>query len=234
MWLKAHGSEVAAWLAGLSLVVASLLYLGALNQRVQNTHERIDRLVEQINTLNQRLDNALHEIDAAKRQAVAEVRALTVPQDNPVIFADGRLASGYNMGVNTSGGRTNWVSINQGAVCMAYPGGDLWGAVFITVGESTDPPRPGRDLSRYQRLSLELRAGRGRDSVLVGMKDSTDPDDGSETKVPVRDLSTDWKTYTVPLTTFRTADLRSIYIPAEFVFGHEPATVCFRKIQLLP
>jgi len=118
----------------------------------------------------------------------------------------------------------------------AYPRGQDWGSVFITFGEPKASSRPGQDLSSYKTLSLELRGEKGGERVSVGLKDSSDRDDGRETKIPVSELTTDWSTFTFPLADFTTADLTKLYIVTEFVF--EPSipdeTVCFRNIQYLP
>ena len=146
------------------------------------------------------------------------------------------LASGYDMGVDTSGGRTSWVTDMNGHMCMAYPSGQAWGAVFITVGEPTDTDRPSQDLSNYQTLSLELRGEDGGEQVWIGLKDNTDLDDGEEKKIPVSNLTTNWQTFTFSLSSFYTADLTRLYVVTEFVFDSEmpTETICFRNIQYLP
>lgn len=226
--------NIAVIISIISLLVGGLFYLGKLDERVKSTHERMDRLVEQMNVITARLDKQIDAIDAAKNEAISEIRALTSPQSNPHIFSNGKLTSGYDMGVNSSGGRTNWAILQDGYICMAYPPSQSWGAVFITVGKPTDYSRPAKNISRYQMLSVELRGAHGGESVLIGLKDSTDPDDGSETKVPISDLATEWKTYQIPLSRFSTADLKRIYTITEFVFENQPQTVCFRTIKLLP
>ena len=152
-------------------------------------------------------------------------------QDDPRVFVDGRLAPGYDMGVNTSGGLSNWVTAVDGAICMDYPANQQWGAVFITVGRPRQRPRPGRDLSDYDAILLEIRGEQGGESVEVGLKDNTDPDDGSESKVRLGLSGSDWETHEISLSRFRTADLTNLYVVAEFVFGTTPATVCFRRIE---
>jgi len=118
---------------------------------------------------------------------------------------------------------------------MAYPSGQSFGAVFITVGKPIQPPRPGKDLSKYHQLSVELQGQVGGESVSIGIKDKNQPDDGSETKVPVSGLTTDWKHFTFPLSKFTVADLHKLYVVIEFVFaGGTPATVCARNIQYVP
>jgi hypothetical protein len=152
------------------------------------------------------------------------------------IYMGTELTTGYSMGVDTSGNRTDWVADMNGHICMAYPSGQSWGAVFVTVGEPTHPPRPGQDLSSYATLSLELRGEAGGEQVWVGIKDNTDPDNGRETKVLVTGLTTEWQTVTFPLSGFHSADLANVYVVTEFVFeSTTPAeTVCFRNIQYLP
>ena len=120
---------------------------------------------------------------------------------------------------------------------MSYPGGLDWGAVFITAGPPKEPPRAGQDLSAYNTLSLELRGATGTECVRVGIKDNTDPDDGNETKITRCVSSTDWETFTFPLSEFHTADLTRLYVVTEFVFEQEDAqrqqTVDFRNIEYL-
>jgi hypothetical protein len=119
---------------------------------------------------------------------------------------------------------------------MSYPSGQLWGAVFITVGPPKPPPRSGKDLSDYQTLSLELRGANGGEVVWIGLKDNSDPDNGTETKIQVGPLTTQWQTFTFPLSDFITADLTSLYVVTELVFepGTPAETIDFRHIQYLP
>ncbi|MGZ3630480.1 MAG: hypothetical protein ACXWPS_20385 [Ktedonobacteraceae bacterium] len=147
------------------------------------------------------------------------------------IFVGDTLVTGYDMGMNTSGGLTNWVTVENGEICMAYPSGQSFGSVFITMGKPKQPPRPGKDLSNYQQLSLELRGQVGGESVSIGIKDKNQPDNGSETKVTVSGLTTDWKPFAYSLSKFKGADLHKLYVVIEFVFAGTPATVCARNIQ---
>ena len=116
---------------------------------------------------------------------------------------------------------------------MAYPSGQSWGAVFITAGKAKPQPRPGKDFSNYNQLSLELRGQAGGESVSIGIKDNKQLDDGFETKVPVSSLTTDWKSFAIPLSQFTDADLNNLYVVIEIVFAGTPETVCARNIQYL-
>jgi hypothetical protein len=159
-----------------------------------------------------------------------------VPLQPHWVYYGPRLAEGYDMGVNTSGGRTDWVTDMGGYMRMAYPSGQSWGAVFITVGPPTQPPRPSRNLSAYTRLAIELRGEVGGEDVWIGLKDNTDPDTGTETKILIQNLTTTWQTYTFPLSSFVTADKTRLYVVTEFVFepGTPAETVYFRRVQYLP
>lgn len=74
----------------------------------------------------------------------------------------------------------------------------------------------------------------GGECVEIGIKDNTDPDDGSETKIR-RCVSTDWQVFAFPLAEFSTADLDRLYVVTEFVFEGEDAerrqTVDFQNIR---
>lgn len=164
---------------------------------------------------------------------VSQARLVVEPGGVHPIYRD-KLSSGYDMGVNTSGGVTTWVHRDSSGVCMNYPDGQEWGAVFVTVGKPLDPPRPSRDLSAFKKLTLELRGGSGGESVSIGIKSSSDPDDGSETKILVTGLTKTWTRHEWPLSAFSRADLRHVYIPVEFVFDGPAKMVCFRKVSYLP
>ncbi len=220
----------------LSIVVVAaggLFYLGRLDERVTNARERTEHVEGQINRLAERLDQQLDAIETARDQAIGQIRALSAPQDNPVVFQDGRLSSGYGMGVETSEGSTDWVRVTNEHIRMAYPPGQVWGAVFITVGQPTEPPRPARDFTAFRALSVEIRGDKGGEYVLLGVKDSADPDDGSETKVRLAGLTRDWQRFEIPLSRFRTGDIKTLYVVAEFVFETRPQTVYCRKITFL-
>lgn len=165
--------------------------------------------------------------------SLSALPASTPRSDARVIFGGGKLSDGYDMGIDTSGKRRDWMTQQGDAMCMAYPSGQDWGAVFITVGKAVDVNRPGQDFSKYSKLAIELRGDAASQSVLVGLKDSTNPDNGLETKIPAS-LTPDWKTVEFPLTRFNTADLRRLYVVTEFVFDRTPANVCFRNIQFMP
>ncbi len=161
-------------------------------------------------------------------------RALAQVESRDVLVG-AKLSAGFDMGVNSSEGRRDWLEKNaeEGHFKMAYPSGQSWGAVFITVGKPTAPPRPSRDFSDYQTLSIEMKAEPGTKVIDVGIKTNTQADDGTETKIPVK-LGSEWKTFELPLKKFEGTDTRSLYVVAEFVFADSNAqTVYVRNIKYL-
>jgi len=151
------------------------------------------------------------------------------------IYAGTTLASGYDMGVDTGPGRlSNWVTDQGGFMCMNYPGGQDWGAVFITNGVPQPPGnRLGRNLATFTRLYVELKGLTGNQSVQIGIKDNSDPDNGTETKFTVIP-PLEWQGYSFSLADFGTADLSNLYVMIEFVFGNAAADICFRNVMYLP
>ena len=151
------------------------------------------------------------------------------------IYAGSTLSPGYDMGVDTGPGRlTTWVTDMGDHLCLNYPGGQDWGAVFLTNGPPQPPgSRPGQNLSQYTRLYVELKSETGDQSVQIGIKDNTDPDDGTETKYTITPPAA-WQGYSFHLSDFKTADQSSLYVMTEFVFGSAPADICVRNLMYLP
>src|SRR5439155_3868859 len=62
------------------------------------------------------------------------------------------------------------------------------------------------------------------------IKDANMPDDGAEQKVIVPVFGS-YRTYAIPLDKFNRANLKNIYVVAEFVFSGGQQTVWFRNIR---
>jgi len=151
------------------------------------------------------------------------------PPDYPILTG-ATLASGLSIGLNTSNNRTDWLTTDGTMLIMQYPAGQAWGAVFVTPGPAVPPGnRPGRDMSGCQSLTLEMSGDPG--TIEIGIKDSTQPDDGTETKVQLQ-ITGQWQTYTIPLSRFTRVDLKRVYVLIEFVFGGpQSQTVRVRSIK---
>lgn len=155
----------------------------------------------------------------------------------PQILVNGSLVEGFGMGVDDALQSRNWVSQTSESLKIAYPGGLDWGAVFITVGKDpVPPPRPSKDVSSYTQLEIEMKGASGGECVKIGMKDSNDADDGTETQLAVQ-LTADWKTYPFNLSEFATCQLSQVYVVTEFVFPcpgqNQAQTIDVRTIRFL-
>jgi len=60
-----------------------------------------------------------------------------------------------------------------------------WAAIFYTNSTNALIVKPAKDFSIYAKLKLELRGNKGGELVSIILKDSEDPDDGTETRVPL-------------------------------------------------
>ena len=162
--------------------------------------------------------------------SIASLSVMLGQQTRKDVMVGGKLTAGFDMGVNSSENKTNWLKSEEGQMRMAYPADQSWGAVFITVGKPRQPPRPFRDFSGDNTLTVEMKGGVGGEQLEIGVKTNTQADDGSETKLPVK-LTSEWKAYRFSLDRFDGADLGKLYVVTEFVFsGGDAATVFVRNI----
>ncbi len=147
----------------------------------------------------------------------------------------GGLETGFSLGIETSEHQHEWLTAQNGGLLLTYPAHQQWGGMFIVVGQS-EPlgHRPSLDLSRYHSLLVDLRAGADGQCIALGIKDRTQPDDGSEIRVQ-RCLRTEWTTVVLPLSLFTNVDLTHVYVVFELVLqGPSSATVEVRNIRYSP
>ncbi|MFT3892761.1 MAG: SUMF1/EgtB/PvdO family nonheme iron enzyme [Anaerolineales bacterium] len=93
-------------------------------------------------------------------------------RESLTIYSGEALSSGFDMGVDTSEHRHDWVMNMGGATQMSYPDGEDWGVVYITVGKpSSYQHRQARDFSMYQTVSVNLRGQYGGEIVYLAIKE---------------------------------------------------------------
>jgi exo-beta-1,3-glucanase (GH17 family) len=151
------------------------------------------------------------------------------------VFAGSKLEKPFDLGIDTDRQQRDWLTATPGVLTMAYPAGQQWGAMFVTVGKPVPPGnRPSIDLSRYRSLSVELRASTNGQRVRLGIKGRSQPDDGGEITVECT-LSTHWSTVALPLSLFANVDLQHLYVVFEVVFqGSAAETVDMRDLRYSP
>jgi hypothetical protein len=127
---------------------------------------------------------------------------------------------------------------------LDYPSDQSWGSMFITVGKPAPPGnRPSIDLSRYHSLSFDIGGVGYAFHIRLGIKDATQPDDGSEITLeqPLTSCTYRcagmpfWHAITLSLDNFANVDLKHTYVVFEVVFfGSVGATVELRNIRYSP
>lgn len=151
----------------------------------------------------------------------------------------GRLSTGFGLSIDTSGHQHGWLTVAQGTLTLAYPPGQTWGSMFITVGQPVPPGhRPSIDLSRYGSLVLDMRLAPRRSThpgcVRLGVKGRTQPDNGSETTVRECLNSSAWSAINLPLAAFGGADLTQLYVVFEVVFSKAAGPIQLSNIRYAP
>lgn len=134
----------------------------------------------------------------------------------------------------------NAVRLSGDRLDIAYPGvahlgGPEWAAFTIRVGgPSPSVTRKSKDYSGFTRLRLEMKGDKGGETFSVHLKDNEDPDDGTQTDIPVT-LTKEWQTYDFDLSAFETADLSKLFIVTGFLFYQqpEPASFSVRNVTFL-
>jgi hypothetical protein len=155
------------------------------------------------------------------------------PSTEHVVYDGKSLTQGYDMGVDSSGRMHNWLRDAGNELVMTYPSGQSWGAVFVTVGKPRPSPgeRQSKNFLHFSTLIISMKGATGSEQIQIGIKDKTDPDDGSETKRTVA-LRNTYSEYSFPLRDFATADLQNLYVVTEFVFGSvSPCKVFVNSIK---
>ena len=169
--------------------------------------------------------NLRHQLERCKRTGPFEKEAIAD------IFVAGHFGNGLNMALATATGKSDWATRQADSIKLAYPGGENWGTWFISVGapSSQKTERSFIDASRYTKLTLELK-GQAGSNIAVALKDTDDPDDGTESRVQLTLRSNDWESYEIALEDFRTADRKRLYVVTSFVFAKQPQTFFVRNI----
>ena len=105
-----------------------------------------------------------------------------------------------------------------------------WAVVYLRNPSNVQAEKPTKDFSSYNSIKLELKGETEGDTVFIAIKDATDLDDGSETQIPIR-LSSEWKTYEVELSEFKTANLKELFVVVNFIFYDKAQNISVRNIE---
>ncbi|MCE7986308.1 MAG: hypothetical protein DYG89_34475 [Caldilinea sp. CFX5] len=145
-----------------------------------------------------------------------------------ITLYDGSLGQEYVLNIANASNQYDWLHDDNGTLRADFLANQAWAAVYITVGDQQPEGKRTQaiDLSGCHTLTVDLRAGQDNVEVMVGIKDTTDKDNGQETRIPVR-LTTTWQTLPIPLLQFKSADLQQVYLPFQLVYLQSSETTVF-------
>ena len=156
----------------------------------------------------------------------------STPNVQPVLLGNNP-SQGYDLGCATSTGLNTWIFKEEDAWKCDYPVGQQWGSVFITASDDGI-----KDYSSYKSLVLELKAAQPGGLVNVSVRANDEPTDGSEPMEYIKNLTTEWQTVTIPLTTFVKEPIfpatrfTKLHVVCLLTFpGNMQETICFRNVR---
>ena len=209
------------------------------------THSSINRIFDKPSTLIWRYENLLligkeiirmiedkrMEYDEMATQNLKNVFDVNGNIGYPRILINGAPGEGFKQGIAAADGSVDWGNFELNEIVIDFPE-IAWGAYYFYIGDGTYQQRKTKDYSVYQSLTLELKGKNGGESVYIALKDDTDPDDGSESKILLT-LTNEWATYTIPLTAFETADLKRLFVVPSFIFQGTQQTIKIKNIEFV-
>ena len=107
-----------------------------------------------------------------------------------------------------------------------------WATCYYRNPSNAMVERPTKDFSHYTSLKLELKGAHGGEIVFIALKDAEDSDYGTESRVPLT-LSNKWETYDIPLSEFKTANLKELFVVASFIFLGGEQKMSVRNIEYI-
>lgn len=166
------------------------------------------------------------------RPSVEGVFEIDGTQGYPTIVRDGvSLGRFFEIGQASSSSDKIGVTYGIGELNLDVPTAD-WAVFYFQNRPNYLNERPARDFSAFSSMKITLRAGIEGRRVMVAMKDSTDPDDGSESRISFV-LSDQWQTFEIPLSDFETTDLEDVFLPISFVFEGAAQNISIRDVSFV-
>jgi hypothetical protein len=134
--------------------------------------------------------------------AVACHGATTAPRLGNV-YVGTNLSPGFTRFQFTGAEESDWVTDEHGAMKCSYDSNQGWGTAFIVAGQMANVGnRTTMAASPNDYLCVDLKGQYGGETVNIGVKTDTDPDDGKQPGFDIESLTKTWKTYRIPLTAF--------------------------------
>ena len=137
----------------------------------------------------------------------------------------------FELGVASSSSDPIILSSALNQINAIMPTAD-WAVFYFRNRANPFSEKPTKDFSDYRAVKLNLKGAVGGEEVWISLKDSTDPDDGSETRVALT-LNAEWTIYEIPLSAFETADLTDVFAPMQFISEGDSITFSVREMEFL-
>ncbi len=151
----------------------------------------------------------------------------------PKVFTNGGLNNlFFVMGYSQSNSNDNWRIYNNykiGEFEMHFPKAE-WGVTYFTNRSQAFADKVAKDYSSYKTLQIVAKSSEKSGLAFIVIKDIYDPDDGSETRVPIL-LTDEWQTFNLPLEAFKTADLTRLHMVAGFLLLKDAQTIYIKNIE---
>ena len=148
------------------------------------------------------------------------------------VLTEGAMVSQfYEAGSATAGDQDVQVAPAINETILSLPSAE-WAVFYLRNRSDAFSQKPAKDFSRYRSVKVTLKGEIGGEQIWLAIKDDTDPDDGSETQVPVT-LQPDWTSYEFPLDTFSNAALENIFVPMMFISRGDAQTFSIREVEFL-
>lgn len=168
----------------------------------------------------------------ASSQAIDNLFEIDGDRGYPKVLLDGALAARfYTFGFAASTDAPFNVSNQLNEFKIDVPVAD-WSVFFLRNRPRAMVDRPAKDFSQYRAVRVRMKGAEGGEEVLLSMKDSTDPDDGTESRQELT-LSADWVDYEIPLSVFESANLEEIFAPLQFIFLGGGGSISVSEVEFL-
>lgn len=150
----------------------------------------------------------------------------------PKIIRNGYNTLYYNNAVASPNNNQGVVLQFLGSHIALQFSADPWAVAYWFVGSGVPDSNRVKDFSNFQTLRLKLRGTIGGEKVAIGLKDRSDPTDGSETKNPLT-LTNEWHTYDIPLASFAPTRLEELFIVTSIVVENQACLIEVESIEFL-
>jgi hypothetical protein len=183
------------------------------------------------NEIVRMIENNIQTLDSTAINNLENIFNPKSTKGYPLIVSNGSATGFFDSGYASFNGEDVDVFFEINQLDYFTPDTE-WSVAYWRHPSNAMIQRPSKDYSSYQSLKLELKGDKGGETFFIALKDADDADDGSETRIPIT-LSNKWKTYEIPLSEFKTANLKELFIVTSFVFLDGKQRFSVREIEFI-